>query len=194
VDKERENDIGNMSSGWANEPYRITFNGGQMAVDTVNVRLDVTSWVQTLQTSRGAGLRMRAVANWSNQDFIIENVGSIAGISFEVTFVRGQHDWQTPAAPEGSLGFLAYHSAQPEEDDFGAFISGGCSIPTEFYDDLWQRLKYGAPGGGISFEVGPVDFSQIEEVTWLRGSQKFLYIVAAEFTFVTEEKAPPERG
>ena len=165
-----------------------------MPLDTVNVGLHAITWVQSLHTARGPSLRLKATVDHYRHDFIIENAGKMAGMAIELGLTRGPREWQTPGVPAEGIGFLGYHGPS-ESDDLGAFMSGGCSVSPEMYDDVWQRLKFGAHSQiTVSLEVGPVSFEHFEDVVWKRSESKFLFIMAAEFTVVTRDKSTPEEG
>jgi hypothetical protein len=149
------------------------------------IHLQPTAWVQSLHTKRGANLRVNAKLD-SNSDFRIAGVRSVAAIRTDLAFTRGKHDWQIPQAPEAAHGFLAYHSAD-EHIEFD-FMSGGCSLSEEIYDDVWHRIKLSNYDNcHITVEVGPVELDY-EETVWNRTASKFLYILDLELTFTRSEK------
>src|ERR1035438_7848329 len=84
----------------------------------------------------------------------------------DLAFTRGNYDWKIPEGSEGALGFLAYHSAD-EHIEFD-FLSGGCSLSEDIFDDVWHRVKSSNYDHcRINIEVGPAALDY-EEALWDR--------------------------
>jgi hypothetical protein len=156
-----------------------------------SILLNPVAWTQSLHTRRGAHMRLTAKMKRQEGQFTVLGIGDISSVSIDLTFVRGEHDWNVADAPSGYLGFLAYHGEE-HSDEFGhspAFLSGGCSLLDAIYDDIWYRLKTSTDlSPSVVVDVGPTEFTGFEDITWDRQTHKFLFITDAEFVFVREER------
>ena len=145
-------------------------------------------WTQTLHTQRNPRLGLQAKMGWREGRFLIREVGDISHVSVELVFMRGEHDWKTPGAPLGSIGYIQYFGEE-QSDEFGhspAFLSGGCSVPEGLYDDLWFRTKTPSAASSVIVRVGPTEFDGFEDTTWDRRTNSLLFITEAEFIFRNE--------
>jgi hypothetical protein len=85
--------------------------------------------------------------------------------------VRGLYDWNIPAGPPKSRGFLAYHPVDQHNDS--PLISGGCSVTEDLYDEAWYRIRTSNYDScTITLEVAPIDYDG-EDPLWDREKTKF---------------------
>jgi hypothetical protein len=150
-----------------------------------------TAWTQSLHTKRGVALRVNARLD-AGSAFKIEGVISVADLPTELGFTRGDYDWKIPEGPAGAIGFLAYHPDDKYSDH--AFLSGGCSLPNDIYDDAWHRVgSSNYDQCRVNIEVGPVGLDY-EEAVWDRAVSKFLYILDLELVFTRQEDQRSQAG
>jgi hypothetical protein len=165
--------------------------GALELTDFCSIYLQPTVWTQSLHTKRGAAFRLNARLD-ARSAFKIEGVTSVAGLPTDVSFTRGDYDWKIPERPAGAIGFLAYHPEDQYSDH--AFISGGCSLPNDIYDDAWHRVgSSNYDQCWVNVEVGPVELGY-DEAVWDRAASKFLYILDLELVFTRREDQHRSKG
>jgi hypothetical protein len=152
------------------------------------LKLEPIAWKQSLHTKRGGTLSVSTRLAKGQGNLLISGVGKVGEMPTDVTFVRGAYDWKLPEAPPGTLGFLVYHPVDPQHEN--PFLTGGCSIKDDIFDDTWDRIKSSNYDSClISLEVTPIEYEGEDAPLWNREKSKFLYIQQVELMFVRKEPA-----
>ena len=148
---------------WPHLPIQLTFSP--------------TAWTQSLHTKRGKSLRLAAKFKY-NYRFMILDLGDISETPIDILFVRGPHKWEVTNMPDDCIGFISYH-----EDD--QFLSAGCSLSEDVFDDLWTRLSgTGDASAQVHLGLVPLNVDSNRDIVWHRQQDRFLFIEETEFIFV----------
>jgi hypothetical protein len=123
--------------------------------------------------------------------FLLAGGGDLWDVSFDLTLVRGDHDWEIEDPPTGCIGFLNLYKPAPDLDDLPMFVSGQCSCPSEICDDHWHKINTPTEFFSVSMalQVGPTYFEQYD-LAWDYNANRYLFITEIDFHFVRKIRKP----
>jgi hypothetical protein len=175
-------------------------------IDTLWFNLQPTEWRSSVRADlkrkhEGRNLQVVCSVMQGADIHLLNTRERLTGLTVHLGIMAGEPTQGDGKPLVGSIGMLAFHEAQPANDEFGpseAMLMGWCFVGHEEHADIWHQVSLNNHAScDITVTVGPIISNATPDWSWDVKQNLRIEDIGVAFArrkVETKEEKPTKRG